>query len=192
MLDRGYAAWELLRDIIDAGSSFVVRVKSNVVFDVIEERELRKEDRDAGVYRDVVVRLGNPKTSAIFDQPLRLVTVLADDGTELVLCSDLLDIEADLVSEIYKSRWQIELFFRWLKQIVGISHLISESENGVALQVYSALIASIVIVLWTGRKPTKRTFEMMHHWYMIGWAGKEDVDRHLGKLAKLDELKKQK
>ena len=74
----------------------------------------------------------------------------------------------------------MELFFRWLKCVLGCKQLLTTSENGVALQIYTALIASLLIVLWTGRKPTKRTWEMLQ-FYFQGWASLEEVRAHLEK-----------
>ena len=81
------------------------------------------------------------------------------------------------------------LFFRWLKCVLGCKQLLTTSENGVALQIYTALIASLLIVLWTGRKPTKRTWEMLQ-FYFQGWASLEEVQAHLEK-QKLIALKSQ-
>ncbi len=83
----------------------------------------------------------------------------------------------------------VELFFRWLKCVLGCKQLLTTSENGVALQIYTALIASLLIVLWTGRKPTKRTWEMLQ-FYFQGWASLEEVQAHLEK-QKLIALKSQ-
>jgi hypothetical protein len=76
--------------------------------------------------------------------------------------------------------WYIELFFRWFKCILGCQHLLSTCHNGVALQVYLALIASLLIVQWTGNKPTKRTFEMLCL-YFQGWASERELLAHLKK-----------
>jgi IS4 transposase len=81
-------------------------------------------------------------------------------GKQLYLATSLMEIDADLVGEIYRSRWQVELFFRWMKCILGCQHLISEKSNGVAIQVYGALIASVLIALWTGKRPNKRIYEL--------------------------------
>lgn len=183
ILDRGYVRYSLYQSIIDAGSSFVVRVRNKPVFDVIEERELTDEDRAAGVLSDRVVRLGCASARDGLRQAVRLVTVRQKDGSPMVLCTSLMDIAASLVGLIYKHRWTVELFFRWLKRILGCRHLLSEKENGVALQVYAALIASVLMVLWTGRKPTKRTFELICL-HTSGWATVEDIERHMEKLAR--------
>jgi hypothetical protein len=189
VLDRGYAGFQLMRDILDAGSSFVVRVKDNIVYTIKEERTLTEEDRQAGVLRDVIIdRLGTSHHKDFFpDRCLRLVIVrrIKPDGTseELDLLTDQLDLPAELVALAYRYRWTIELFFRWLKCILGCRHLLSTDENGVQLQIYAALIASLLLTLWTGRKPTKRTFEMIQ-FYLIGWASLDEVERHLASLEK--------
>lgn len=181
VLDRGYASYRLLRDIIEAQSSCVVRLRNNAVYEVRQERARRQEDRAAGVVRDVVVRLGGTNTRDLWEQPLRLVTVRAEQH-ELLLATDLLEIDADLVALMYRARWQVELFFRWLKCVLGMRRLISERANGVALQVYVALVASMVLALRTGLKPSKRTFELLC-FMLQGWATEEDLERHLAKLA---------
>jgi len=75
----------------------------------------------------------------------------------------------------------IELFFRWFKCILGCRHLLSHSENGVQLQVYMALIASLLISLWVGRATTKRTYEMLC-FYFSGWASTREVLSHVERL----------
>ena len=94
-----------------------------------------------------------------------------------------LDLDAELVAVGYKYRWSVELFFRWFKCILGCRHLLSTSQRGVEIQVYLALVASLLISLWTGRKPTKRTFELLCL-YFSGWASEEELIAHLEKLKK--------
>jgi IS4 transposase len=76
----------------------------------------------------------------------------------------------------------VELFFRWLKCVLGARHLIANNENGVTLQMYAALIVSLLIVLRTGRKPTKRTFEMIQ-FHLLGWVSEEEFEAHLAGLG---------
>jgi Transposase DDE domain len=187
VVDRGYASFELFRRILDAGSSFVARVKDSTVFTVKEERPLSMEAKAAGVVRDVVIaKLGTAHHKDYLRQPVRLVVVqrTKPDGSveELWLVTDKLDLAADLVALAYKYRWTVELFFRWFKRILGCRHLLSTCRNGVTIQAYVALIASLLITLWTGRKPTKRTFEMLQY-YLLGWASEEELERHLQRLA---------
>jgi hypothetical protein len=186
VIDRGYAGFQLYRDILDAGSSFVGRVKDNIAFRVAEERLVSAQARSAGVIRDVIVsKLGTDHHKDYLGQYVRLVIVRRtkpDGSTEdLWLITDRLDLPAELVGLAYHYRWTIELFFRWFKCVLGCRHLLSESHNGVAIQCYVALIASLLIVLWTGRKPTKRTWEMIQ-FYLIGWASLEELEQHFANL----------
>lgn len=194
VLDRGYAGFALFADILAAGSSFVARVKDNTAFTVAEDRSLTAEARSAGVVRDVVVaRLGTGHHKDHLRRPVRLVIVrrrTADGRDEdLWLATDRLELDAELVALAYRYRWTIELFFRWLKCVLGCRHLLASNANGVALQVYVALIVSLLITLATGRKPTKRTLEMLQL-YLQGWATLDDVQRHLERLARADAQKK--
>jgi len=187
VLDRGYAGYELFRNVLDADSSLVARVKDNTAFTVDHERPISPAAQEAGVVRDVVLsRLGTDRHKDVLQRPMRLVIVrrTKPDGSleELWLITDRLDLDAEFVTLAYRYRWTIELFFRWFKCILGCRHLISNSENGVAIQVYVALIASLLIALNTGRKPTKRTLEMIQ-FYLIGWATLQEVEAHLAKLA---------
>lgn len=102
------------------------------------------------------------------------------DGTpiELVLVTNRLDLAAELIAHAYRYRWTIELFFRWFKCILGCRHLLSRSENGVQLQVYMALIASLLISLWVDRAPTKRTYAILC-FYLRGWASTREVITHV-------------
>jgi len=187
VLDRGYADYELFARIVAAGSSLVARVKDNTAFAVAEERPLTAAARAAGVARDAVLsRLGSPHYEGRLERPMRLVIVrvVGRDGkaVELWLITDRLDLDAELVALAYRYRWTVELFFRWLKCVLGARHLIATNRNGVMLQMYAALIVSLLIVLRTGRKPTKRTFEMIR-FHLLGWVSDEEFDAHLAAPA---------
>jgi len=181
--DRGYADYGLFREFDAAGVRFVIRLLDNAVFEVVEERPLSDADRAAGVTRDVTLRrLGTEKHNALLKRPLRIVQVQGALPEHVwTLATNALELPAELIAIAYHYRWQIELFFRWLKCVLGCRHLLSESRDGVTLQVYCAIIAALLIGLWTGAKPNKRTYEMLCH-YFNGWATAEEVERHLRKL----------
>ena len=187
VLDRGYACFQLLQDILEAGSAFIVRLNDNTVFDVMQTRRLTKAGRAAGVIRDVVVDLGSAAYKNIVRQPVRLVFVETananhpDKPITMILATNRLDLPAELVVAAYRYRWQIELFFRWFKHILGCRQLLAHSPNGVAIQLYVALIASLLVTLWVGKKPTKRTWEMLQ-WYFAGWASEEELAAHIASL----------
>ena len=187
VVDRGYAEYQLFQDIIDAKSSFIGRIRDNAVWTVIEERPVSVAARADGVQSDRVVRLGCAKSGAVFKQPLRVVQV--DTGKTdsqgrpevLLLATDRLDLDAEQVALGYRFRWAVELFFRWFKCILGCRHLLATSRDGGTIQLYVGLIASLLISLWTGKKPTKRTLEMLQ-FYFAGLASEEELQEHIDKL----------
>ena len=101
----------------------------------------------------------------------------------MLVCTDRLDLPADVIALIYKYRWQIEIFFRFFKHVLGCRHLLSYCDNGIELQIYAAIIACLLIALYTGRKPTLRTYEMFC-WYLTGWADEDELMAHIEKLKK--------
>lgn len=187
VIDRGYAEYQLFQDIVDAKSSFIGRIRDNAVWTVIEERPLSAAAIAAGVQRDLVVWLGGPQSGAVLKQPLRIIEVRtgktdAQGQPEvLLLATDRMDLDAEMIALGYRFRWSVELFFRWFKCILGCRHLLSTCPNGVEIQVYLAIIASLLISLWVGRKPTKRTYEMIC-FYFSGLASEEELLAHIEKL----------
>jgi DDE family transposase len=188
VIDRGYAEYAFFQEIIDANASFVGRIQDHAAFRVTQERSLSPEATAAGIVRDVISdKLGTDHHKNVLKQSVRIVVVATGktnpDGTPdvLVLCTDRLDLAPELVALAYQYRWQIELFFRWFKCILGCRHLLSTSVNGLMIQMYLGLIASLLVSLWTGRKPTKRTLEMLC-FYFAGWASEEELLAHIETL----------
>src|SRR5438477_10614406 len=81
--------------------------------------------------------------------------------------------------------YNIELFFRFFKHVLNCRHLLSHHTNGITIQVYMAIIACLLITLWTGRKATRRTYEILCHAF-AGWATEAEVEAHIAKLQRLD------
>ena len=187
VIDRGYAEYQLFQDIIAARSDFIGRIRDNAVWTVVEELPLTAEARAAGVRSDRSVWLGGPQSGRVFKQPVRVLEV--DTGKTdahgrpdiLLLATSRQDLAAELVALGYRFRWTVELFFRWLKCILGCRHLLANSRKGVTIQVYLAIIASLLISLWVGRKPTVRTLEMIQ-FYFQGWATEAELMAHLDNL----------
>lgn len=196
VFDRGYQDYSLFHDILNAGSSFIGRVKNNIAYVVAEERDLTIEGVKAGVIRDVVLqRLGTSHHKDELKQPVRLVVVSTTDDegkpTELWLITDRLDLDAEFVALGYRYRWTIELFFRWFKQILGCRHMISTKEKGVTMQLYAALVVTLLVVIRTGLKANKRTWEMIQ-FYFQGWATLEELERHIAQQLERQERTKNK
>ncbi len=189
--DRGYAKFQLFNGIVAAGSSYVCRLRDNSRYEIEEERPLAAEDVEAGILLDAIVYLGEYKGAKDRpDHPLRLVVVKttphekrggpASNGL-LLIATNLLDLPAWIIALIYRYRWTIEVFFRFFKHILGCRHLLSRDQAGIEIQTYCAIIACMLISLWTGRKPTLRTYEMICH-YFSGLAEEDELLAHLAKL----------
>jgi hypothetical protein len=198
VLDRGYAKYGLLQKILDHRSSFVCRIRDNYACEVIEERPITADGEAAGVIRDRIVRLGSDAKSDAISGAVRVVEVKCrphakrmhtgrggpEQSETLAIATDLMDIEADIIGLIFQHRWTIEIFFRFYKHILGCRHLLSYNQNGIELQTYSAILACMLISLWTGRKPTLRTYEMLC-WYFTGMADEEELLSHIERLQKI-------
>ena len=167
--DRYYGLeYGFFGELRDEGVSHVIRIRNNPRMKIVEELLLTEADRTAGVTWQGMVKLGDKWQG----KPVRVVRVEVD-GKEILLATDLV-IEAELVALIYRYRWQIELFFKWMKSILGNRHLMAESPEGVAIQTYSALIAALMLQLLTGKRPTKRAMELIRL-YMMGYAELEEI-----------------
>jgi hypothetical protein len=187
VIDRGYAEYQLFQDIIDGGSGFIGRLRDNAVWETLEEPPLSAAAQAAGVRRDLVVVLGGRDSWAALKQPLRVIEVATGKTNSygrpetLLLATNRLDLDAELVALGYRYRWAIELFFRWFKCVLGCKHLLSTDAQGVTIQVYLGIIASLLISIWTGKKPTKRTWEMLQ-FYFSGLATEDELMQHIQKL----------
>lgn len=186
VMDRGYEAFWLFQAIVDGGSSFICAVREQMTWTVVRELPLSDADRAAGVVFDAEVKLGGRKAKGVLKQNFRVVQIQygtnsAGEPLVMTLITDRLDLDAELIALAYHYRWQIELFFRWLKCVLGCRHLLHLNENGVRLQVYLALIASLLISLWVECKPTKRTYEMLC-FYFMGLASLDELSRHIEQL----------
>lgn len=84
------------------------------------------------------------------------------------------DAEALVIAEMYHQRWQIELFFWWLKKIMKVGHWLAQSEKGVRIQLYLVMILALLLQLQTGTRPTKRMIELLH-FYVQGLASETEL-----------------
>lgn len=177
--DRYYGEdYKLFGELDQAGVAFVVRLRDEAVVHVQEELPLSPADRQAKVIRSAWAHLGCQ--ARYRSMRLRVVWVQTDkEVLQLVTNLKPEELTAGEVALLYKQRWQIELFFRWVKCILGCRHWLAESAQGVALQIYLALIAALLLQLYTGQAPNRRMMELIQ-FYLLGvasldelWAGVE-------------------
>ncbi len=172
--DRYYGEdYQLFGEIDQAQACFVIRIKEDAVVNVEEGLPLSAEDRAAGVVRQAWVRLGAREKKR--SMRLRLVEIRTGDQHLLLVTNLTVDkARAELVGLIYRRRWSIELFFRWIKCILGCRHFLAESPQGVAIQLYLALIGALLFQHYSGRRPNQRSMELIQM-YLLGWATAEEL-----------------
>jgi hypothetical protein len=195
VMDRGYFDYALFDAVVGAHGDYVCRVKRHVSFAVTQERPVTPAAAAAGVVRDAVVVAGaahRPDRRAA--HPVRLVWVEVDVAPRaargsgkaaagpprretLILATNQLDLPAELVAVVYRHRWAVELFFRFFKQTLGCRHPLSDDPGGVSIQCYCAVIACMLLTLWTGRRADKATWRMAG-WFLAGLADEADLLAH--------------
>jgi hypothetical protein len=156
VFDRNFVDFAFVARLLEKRNDFVIRVRANApAVRVVRTREPTAADAEAGVVSDQLVELtgrGAPPG------PFRLVTVVTTDrrgNPETIrLLTNLVadDVAARVVGAIYRLRWQIELFFKWLKTWARMDHLLSTSRNGITFQLYVAVIAVLMMHIQTGRR----------------------------------------
>ena len=196
--DRGYAKFTLFNQIVNANSSYVCRLRDNSVYTAVKENYRNDNAELNEIMSDQIVEFS--KGSGL-DHHVRLICIRTkphttrgksrsgssgvDSDGVLRIATNLLDVPANVIGLIFSERWAIEIFFRFFKQILGCRHLISQDQNGIEIQTYCAIIACMLIALWTGKKPTLRTYEMVC-FYFTGLADEDELMAHIEKLKSQD------
>ena len=165
VMDRGFNSYQLWADIVKAESDFVVRARSDLVIRTVQERGLEAADMAAGVLEDRVVEVGWRADQTPELPPLRCVSVRFVDrhgeAQTLLLTTNRMDLPAWQIALIYQHRWQVEIFFRWLKCVAHFNHFFSESREGMTLQIYVAIISMLLITIQTGARPSKYDYSLI-------------------------------
>lgn len=201
VMDRGYAKFALFNKIVTTKSSYVCRLRDNSVWETVEEKYRNDEAQLDEIISDEVVRFSKSSASSRPDHPVRVICIRVNPHTSrskyrggssgvdsdgiLRIATNLIDVPAETIALIFSKRWAIEIFFRFFKHILGCRHLLSHNENGIEIQTYCAIIACMLIALWTGKKPTLRTYEMIC-FYFCGLADEDELMKHIEKLKSQD------
>jgi DDE family transposase len=176
--DRYYGEdYQLFGQLDQAAVAFVVRLRDEALMDVQEELPLSEADRQAKVIRAAWVELGcNARYRSI---RLRVVWVQTQkEVLRMVTNLSPAELSAGEVALLYKQRWQVELFFRWVKCILGCRHWLAESAQGAAIEIYLALIAALLLQLYTGQAPNRRMMELIQ-FYLLGVASLDELEQGL-------------
>jgi len=193
VMDRGYAKFVLFNKIVAAESSYVCRLRDNSVWEVVQEN-YRNDDAALGeIISDEIVCFSKSAANRRPDHKIRVICVRTNPHTTrggsgsvdsdgiLRIATNLLSVPAETIALIFSKRWTIETFFRFFKHILGCRHLLSHDAEGIEMQTYAAIIASMLIAIWTGKKPTLRTYEMIC-FYFCGMADEDELMAHIEKL----------
>jgi len=142
VMDRGFVNFGWFHDLNRNGVLFVTRIKKHTRYEVVESRAV-SEGKD--VTADQVIRLTSKASSKIYPERLRLVTFKTESGEMLKFLTNEMRLAAATIAEIYKDRWQIEIFFKMLKQNLRIKTFVGTSANAVWIQIWTALIAMLLL-----------------------------------------------
>lgn len=142
VMDRAYGKLERLDRYKQEGQSYVVRLRENVHME--KPRALRRQFvADSSVFRDITCQLGTPQCRS--SERHRVVMFRDFEGREIRVATDLMQVTAEQIAQIYKARWQVEVFFRWIKQHLNVPTLFGTTENAVYGQLYAALMVYIMM-----------------------------------------------
>ena len=143
LIDRAYIDYKWLYSLTKCRLYFVTRMKKNMKFNVLGQQELPINN---SVVSDCKVRLTNHYQSRYYPLPLRLVTIInPETGVPVTFMTNNFTLDATTIAELYKSRWQIETFFKWIKQNLKIKSFLGTSKNAVMTQIWAAMIYYLLL-----------------------------------------------
>jgi hypothetical protein len=197
--DRGYERYSLYNQVVEAGSDYVIRGQLRPV-EITETRCLTDADRLARVVSDELVKFPPSRKVAPVNHPSRRIIIAKRDQgrirsdrpntDQVILYTNMIDVPASVIAAIYEMRWSIELFFRFLKQMLGLKRLFSDKSEAVTIQVYCALIACLLLAQKTGGRVTMKAFRLIC-FHLAGWANDAELDEGLERIRQ-QEAKKQR
>lgn len=144
-IDRGYLDFRRHHRLHTAGAFFVTRLKAGIRYDVVASRRV---DKIVGLRCDQTIRLSSAKGRTAYPEELRRVSYVDPETKQaLVFLTNQFELAALIIASIYRRRWAIELFFRWIKQHLRLRGFFSNSPNGVRVQIWTALCAYLLVAI---------------------------------------------
>ena len=145
IMDRGYIDFERLLSLHKAGGKFVIRARKNVTF---YRKSSDPVDRQSGLQCDQTIRLTTPKSKRSYPEDLRRVHLIdKENEQDIVLLSNIFSCPAGQIANYYKQRWQIELFFKWIKGHLRIKAFYGLSSNAVKTQIWTAVCTYLILLI---------------------------------------------
>jgi hypothetical protein len=144
LMDRGFYALEVVRKWIDEKVRFIVRVKKScLTYDLVRTVSRPRTVGDKRLQLDAIVRLGGAQAKA--HPQVRLLIAVWPSGEKLILATDRWKWSAERILEAYRQRWHIERFHRFIKDMIGLAHLYSFGQSGIAFLLYTALLLALLL-----------------------------------------------
>lgn len=164
VFDKGYYDFNWWWSIHKREAFFVTRLKKNAAI-LMQEN---KENINETILEDGFFKFKNKKPRGgkvnLYQENLRRISVYREGKTPLILVTNLLDASAEMIAELYKARWEVELFFKWIKQNLRLKKFLGKSENAVKIQITTAIIAYLLVQLYKNNSGDSRRLQLVLVW----------------------------
>jgi len=186
VMDRGYFHAARLIRFTTAAAFFVIRTREHLQHQVLAEQTCNVE---AGIMSDRHVLLAGQHTAAAYRVPVRLIEFHdAERQRTLKFLTNNFELDARLVARLYKSRWQIELFFKWIKQHLRIKAFIGNSPNAVSIQIWTAITAYVLVAIAKKQLRTPASLHAILQILSLNLFEKTPLPKLLANAAGCEEL----
>ena len=183
--------YALFGELSAKGCRYIIRLIDHRCTEpqILEEHPISEADKACGIERQATVILGKENKS----EALRLIWLRGCTGQLLHIATNLRpeELSAGDIALMYKERWKVEYFFRWVKCLMGCGHWLAESPRGVAVQLYLALIGALLLQLELGRRPSKRIWELLQ-WHLVGMLDQATLTERLAAQLASEEQSRAK
>jgi hypothetical protein len=164
VFDKGYYDFNWWWSIHQKQSFFVTRLKKNAAI-IIEKNEenISETILENGIFKFKNKKYKNGKIN-LYQENLRRISVYRKGKNPLILVTNMHNVSAEVIAELYKARWEVELFFKWIKQNLRLKKFLGKSENAVKIQIATAMIAYILVQLFKNNSGDKRRLQLVLVW----------------------------
>ena len=185
IIDKGYIDFERLFTLKNKNAFFVTRAKNNLACKRIYSHDVSKYEN---IKYDQTVKLTGVKTSTLYPEQIRRIKFIdKESDKELVFLTNNFSLDADMIARLYKDRWKIELFFKWIKQHLRIKSFYGTSENAVKIQIYSAISVYVIIAIIKKKLNIAESLYTILQILSINIFSKVFINQLLNKNCKLKE-----
>lgn len=161
LIDRAYIDYKWLYSLTMQKLFFVTRAKSNMHYDIIGQQHVPQKK---GVVHDTLIRLAGHKSKELYPKDLRLVTYMEPEtNEELVFLTNNFTLAARTIADLYKARWEVEIFFKWIKQNLTIKSFLGTTENAVMTQIWVAMIYYLLLSFIKFQTKCRHSLHVLTH-----------------------------